>query len=154
MRRLHALLNQTGMMDSKVELVQDISNGRTSSSKELNVDEAKVLIGQLERMLPTKQDAYLPDEDPIQKRRRKVFALFAEMGYIYGQTADDRKINQAVVYRMVREHGVCKPNELNAYKADELLKLVNQLSSWKKNNEMSAISKQLRKELAEMGLTY
>lgn len=153
-KRLHQLLSATNLMDCKADLVRQFTNERTSSSKEMSVDEARVLITHLSSLVPgfgnqpaVKQLGPLSVKD---KRRRKVFALMYDIGYIYGTSPEDRKINSAVVNRLVVTYGVCKPKTLNDYTEDELIDLINQFESWKKNNEMAAISKSVRKEVAEV----
>ena len=46
-KRLHQLLNQTGLTDEKRNLVRTYTDGRSASSKDLSIDEAKSLISYL-----------------------------------------------------------------------------------------------------------
>lgn len=150
------------MMEHKSSLVTEFSNGRTSSSKELSVDEARVLITHLSDLERQSKGVSHSPRQPMEvrspqgfqsvkdKRRRKVFALMYQIGYIYGDTLEDKKINSAVVNRIVSTYGVCKPKALNDYTEEELISLINQFEKWKSNNEMAAISKAVRAEVKEV----
>lgn len=147
-KRLHGLLNQLGMMEAKEQLVMEASNNRTSSSRELSVDEAKVLITRLSSQLPTSRSSV---DEAKERMRRKVFAMFARIGYINGSDKESRKMNQARVYQLVRDHGVCKPKELNQYDVRELATLISQLEQWEFNNAQAAFNAHLDGELQGTG---
>lgn len=44
LRKLHAKLNELGLMDLKRDMIADCTDGRTTSSRELTFSEAKCLI--------------------------------------------------------------------------------------------------------------
>lgn len=72
-RKLHALLNQLNLMEMKQSLVEQITNGRATSTKDMTEDEAKELIATLLGQIARKTGAHpanevLPDGDKYRKR--------------------------------------------------------------------------------------
>ena len=149
MKRLHALLNELGLKETKPELVYQVSNGRTASSKELGVDEAAALITHLSDKLPKKERS--PIEIRCDQMRKKVFSLFRSMGYIYGDTEADRKMNQTIIYAMIKKIGYLK-KDLNKYTFDELPKLVSQVEGMSRNNNKAAAITAVKDLLKELNI--
>jgi len=122
-RRLHQLLHDLGLMEDKKHLVSMTTRGRTESSKELSVAEAKTLILHLEGV--TTKD------DRADKMRKKIFAICYNIGWIYGNSPEDRKINQAAIDRIVQKIGYLK-KPLNEFTPAQLPKLVSQFEQIEK----------------------
>lgn len=137
--KLHTLLAQSGMTDSKKQLVFEVSGRRTVSSKELTYKEVVSLIEYLEDILGT------------EKMRRKIFALAYEAGIIYGYTPEDKKMNAAKLNIFLAERGAVK-KELNKMSKAELLQVVNQFASIVKHNSASNHSKNVKSLLDELNL--
>ncbi len=137
--KIHVLLNQLGVIDEKAELVKQITNGRETSSRQLTFNEAKSLL------------AHLSKFDPLDKMRRKVFALAYEAGFIYGNTLEDRQMNIAKLNKFLRVSGTVK-KDLNRMNKDELIKVINQFTGILKNNEKTAASKCAKSVLNEIGI--
>lgn len=132
--KLHVLLNDSGMMEYKRQLVFQFSHNRTESSKELTYDEIASFINWLEKsVLHT------------DKMRRKIFALAYQAGIIYGDTPEDKRMNTAKLSGFLLERGTVK-KELKNMNKHELLKTVNQFASIVKHSQESAV-KSLLKEL-------
>jgi hypothetical protein len=162
-KRLHQLLARTGRTPYKAELVGSFTGGRSGSSKDLSVDEAQMLISHLEGLLKNSGEAlnaglsgtpakkgYL-DMKPDERMRRKIFGLCREMGYIDGDTKEDRKLNQVIVYGIVERKGYLnKP--LMQYSTDELVKLVSQFEAMKRNNQKQAARTAVVRLLEEMNI--
>ncbi len=127
--KLHVVLAQSGMTECKKELVYQVSNRRTTSSKELTNNEVTNLIDYLEDIMGT------------DKLRRKVFSLAYEVGIIYGDTPDDKKMNAAKLNRFLLDRGTVK-KELKSMNKVELTKVVGQFSSMLRNNKQSADKKE------------
>jgi len=117
------LLNDLGLMEDKKHLVSMTTRGRTDSSKELSVAEAKTLILHLEGV--TKKD------DGADKMRKKIFAICYNIGWIYGNSPEDRKINQAAIDKIVQKIGYLK-KPLNEFTLAQLPKLVSQFEQIEK----------------------
>lgn len=116
LRIMHSLLNNLNLMEFKADFVQEYSNGRVQSSKGLSEKEANELIDHLKKL------------DPSDRLRKKVISNCYQIGLIYGHTAEDKKMNLAVVNAFVLKHGYLK-KELNSYKRVELPKLVYQFNA-------------------------
>jgi len=138
--KIHVLLNQFGILDDKAELVRQFTNGRETSSTQLTFNEARALITHLSKF------------DPLDKMRKKVFALAFSTGIIYGDSPDDRKMNVAKLNMFLRERGAVK-KELNKLSKDELVKVVNQFSAMTKNIELSQAGKTTKSMLNDIGIT-
>ncbi len=92
--KIHILLSQLNLMDSKNELVARFSNGRTVSTKEMTLTEASDLIKALAQY------------DPCDKMRRTVFALAYEAGIIWGDTLEDKKMNTIKLNQFLLTRGL------------------------------------------------
>ena len=141
---LHALLNNTGMLEDKKELIYNTTDGRTESSKELTFEEAKLLISRLSEF------------DPKARQRSLIFSLAYQAGIIYGSTPDDKKINAAKLNMFLKERGTIK-KELNAMTLPELIKTHRQfegiVSNTKKSETNKEAGKLVKHLLDELDLT-
>lgn len=137
--KIHTLLNQTGLIDQKKDLVREYSNNRTDSSKELSIYEAKQLIQALSKY------------DPLDPMRRKVFALAYEAGLIWGDTIEDKKMNTIKMNSFLLHSGTIK-KELGRMTKDELIKTVSQFHSIVKNKQSSEAKKQTNTLLKELNI--
>ena len=102
-KKIHVLLRENGLIDQKENMLYSISDGRTSSTKELTCNEAKRLI------------AFLMDDQAEIQNKQKVLAkaiwhLAWDMGIIYGETDDDYEMNKAKLNMFCRQRGTVKKN--------------------------------------------
>ncbi len=139
LKKLHVLLNQLGLINEKVDFVYTISNGRATSSKDLIINEARLLL------------EHLGKYDGNDKMRKKVFACAYEAGIIYGDTPDDKKMNAAKLDKFLKERGAVKKS-LNAMNKDELIKVVNQFAQIKKHTGESKANKGITDMLNSLGI--
>lgn len=100
--KIHTLLSKQGLMDEKKTLIHSVSNGRTDSTKELTLDEARQLISLL---LGAKDDT-----DKRKEMFRIIYSLAWKMDIIYGDTDDDYHMNVAKLNVFCRERGTVKKN--------------------------------------------
>lgn len=127
-QKIHVLLNQLGLTDSKKEVVWQISKGRTESTKDLSIQEAKALIQGLSEF------------SPIERMKSLVFSLAYQTGIIYGDTAEDKRINVAKLNLFLRERGTVK-KELNEMDYTELVKVHSQFQGILRNQQKSSDKK-------------
>jgi hypothetical protein len=139
--KLHVLLNNLGIAEQKAEIVYNITDGRTESSKELTIDEARRLI------------INLAEYDPNERLKSLIFSLAYQAGIIYGSTADDKKMNAAKLNLFLKERGAVKL-ELNQMHYKELVKVHRQFEAIVKNTkkandnrEAASVVKHLLNEL-------
>ena len=137
LQKLHIMLHQLGLNNEKQNLVYSISKGRTVSSKELTLAEAKLLIESL------------VTDDPNERMRKKVFALAYEAGIIWGDTFEDKKMNAAKLNLFLQERGTVK-KLLNKMTSAELTKVVTQFSQMLKRIQETAAKKATKNLLDEM----
>jgi hypothetical protein len=137
--KFHVLLNQFGIIEDKAELVKQFTNGRETSSKKLTFDEAKSILH------------YLSKFDPCDKMRKKVFSLAYQAKIIYGDTKEDKQMNNAKLNSFLLEKGTVK-KELNKMSKAELVKVVSQFSMIVKHQGESGIAKNVKNMVAELGI--
>lgn len=113
--KIHVLLGQQNLLIRKAQIVASFSNGRTESTKELSMEEAKALI------------QWLVKNDPDEKMRSKVFALAYEAGIIYGNTSADKAINSVKLNEFLHKRGTVK-KDLSKMNHEELIKTVSQFT--------------------------
>lgn len=140
LQKLHVMLNQMGLIDEKVNMVYSISNGRTTSSRDLTKKEGQLII------------KHLSENDPNQRMRKKIFALAYEAGIIYDDSPEDKKINPAKLNMFLRERGAVK-KELNAMNKTELVKVVSQFQQIAKHTSESKASKATKGMLEELNIS-
>ena len=100
-KKIHVLLGQLDMMDEKKERIMEISNGRTSSCRELTRTEAGNMIALLEDFTKGNKDARDDAYTELIKTAK-------EWGYIYGDTDVDRQINDYLLDKFCLERGTVK----------------------------------------------
>jgi hypothetical protein len=174
--RLHQLLGQLGLTNDKAALVRQHTNGRTERSSEMSYAECAGLIGDLERAAGSPSPMHYPSQpapqqpapaasatpqrekltpeqaDSANRMRRKVFALAREAGMIWGETAEDKRMNAAKMDAFLMAHGYIK-QPLNAFTFAQLPKLVTQFEQIVKHNARTAASRAVRDLVAGTGVT-
>lgn len=129
LQKLHVLLNNLGLIDQKADIVHNMTNGRTESSKELTTDEARRLI------------TNLAEYDPNERLKGLIFSLAYQAGIIYGDTPEDKKMNAAKLNLFLKERGAVKL-ELNQMHYKELVKTQRQFEAIVKNTAKANTNKQ------------
>jgi hypothetical protein len=141
--KLHVLLNNLGLIEQKAEIVYNLTSGRTQSTKELTIDEARRLITNLAQY------------DPNEKLKSLIFSLAYQADIIYGDTPEDKKMNAAKLNFFLKNKGTVKL-ELNEMNYKELVKTQRQFEAIARNVKKSQDDKQataaLNKLLNEMNL--
>jgi hypothetical protein len=141
--KLHVLLNNLGLIEQKAEIVYNLTSGRTQSTKELTIDEARRLITNLAQY------------DPNEKLKSLIFSLAYQADIIYCDTPEDKKMNAAKLNFFLKNKGTVKL-ELNEMNYKELVKTQRQFEAIARNVKKSQDDKQataaLNKLLNEMNL--
>lgn len=135
--KIHVLLNQLGLKEQKASIINDLTKGRTESSKEITLYEARDLI------------EYLSSNDKDDRMRRKVFALAYEIGISWGETAEDKKMNAVKIDKFLQEKGSVK-KPLYKMNHKELIQTINQFEQIKKHNDYSKAGKATKSLLNEL----
>ena len=116
-KAVYALLNKTGLLPQKENIVAGISDGRTTSTRELTPQEAIDLIKYLKN-----QDQ---SEIAADVMRKKIISLAHEMGW---HVAGTRKADMRRIDEWCKKFGYGKKS-LDNYHYNELPKLVSQFES-------------------------
>jgi len=127
-RMFHALLHSAGVMENKRDIIHTLTNGRTTSSRQINQKEFKFFLEHHNKV------------DTKNSMRRKIFALARECEIIYGNSHDDMKMNIAKVNAFLLSRGTVKKkvSELSCY---EIKKVINQFQCIVKSNQKSSEKK-------------
>lgn len=116
LKAIHTLLNKQGLSDHKKELVHSFSDGRTESSRELTLNEAKRFI------------QYLKDCDESEKIIKRIWHLAYLANIIYGDTPEDKAMNASKLNQFVESRGTVKKS-LHKQTIKELKRTVKQLEA-------------------------
>ncbi|MGN6604543.1 MAG: hypothetical protein ACTHK8_18940 [Ginsengibacter sp.] len=117
-KTLYALLNATGLLEQKANIVLSFTEGKSESSKDLTDAQANDMIAYLRRQ----QQA---QEEPANKMRRRILSMAHEMHwYLPGA----RKLDMEHINDWCKKFGYLH-KELNQYSYKELPKLVTQFSA-------------------------
>ncbi len=135
--KIHVLLNNSGMLDEKKDIVLAETNGRTESSRELSFEEAKNLIGRL------------VEYDPKERQKSLIFTLAYRSGIIYGSTGEDKKMNAAKLNMFLKDRGAVKKG-LHEMNLPELIKTHRQFEAIAKNTQKSKDNKQATKAVGSL----
>jgi len=100
-KKIHVLLQQQGLMDQKETMLQSISKGKATSTKDLTCYEAKQWIAFL-----------MDDQAETQKKQNivvyAIWRLAWNMGIIYGDTEADYEMNRAKLNMFCLQRGTVK----------------------------------------------
>jgi hypothetical protein len=138
-QKLHILLKQKSLIEHKAQIIHSVTYGRTTSSKELTMQEARYIIQQLS------------DDEDLSRMKSKVFALAYEAGIIYGYTAEDKKMNAAKIDSFLLDRGTIK-KKINDQSKAELIKTVNQFELIVKHKELAIAAKITDSMLNELNI--
>lgn len=98
LKKIHTLLGQMGIMERKPDIVHSLTEGRTKSSREMTLQEAKALIEWLEGTQERKSTL------------RRIWHLAYEMGIILPGDQDETAMNAAKLDIFCKERGTVKKN--------------------------------------------
>lgn len=138
LKMIHTLLSKQGLSDMKSDLVFSFSDGRTESSRELTLMEAKKLI------------QYLKDTDTCSDIIKRIWHLGYLAGIIYGDTAEDKAMNAAKLNMFCKERGTVK-KPLHQQSVKELNRTIKQFEAIiSKSHEKKCVERYIK--MAEEGI--
>jgi hypothetical protein len=136
-QKIHVLLNQLGIADMKREIIFRLTDGRTNSAKELQMEEARQLISNLAL------------NDPSERLKGIIFSMAYKAGLIYGNTEADKKMNAAKLNVFLKERGAVK-KALNEMNYGDLVKIHRQFEAIVKHVQVSNDNKQADKAVKNL----
>lgn len=138
LKMLHVLLNQLDLMERKADFVYSFSHGRTESSRELTLTEAKEFI------------EYLKRSEETQRLINSIWHLAYEMNIISGSGSEQNWMNAAKLDMFCKNRGTMKKN-LREQSYTELKKTHRQFEAmYKKHLQKQNIAQTLAKLEREM----
>ena len=130
-KKIHILLNNIGALEDKKEIIYAFTNGRTESTKDLSLNEARELIQQLAH------------NEPSEKHRKAIVYLAYKASIIYGSTKEDYQMNRAKLNMFLRERGTVK-KDLEKMNLQELKQVHRQFEAIVRNNKKSQEHKEAK----------
>jgi hypothetical protein len=122
--KIYVLLSNLNLTADKAVLVENWTNGRTSSTREMYLEEAKRLI------------ARLCEFDPKERIKSAINQLAFRAGITYGNTEEDKILNKVKLDLFLLQKGtVKKPLEKQCY--PELVKTHRQFEAILRNTNKS-----------------
>lgn len=140
LKLIHVLLNDTGLMDRKQELVSSFTRNRTDSCRDMNLMEAKELI------------EWLKGTTECKRMIHHIWYLSYGMGIIRKESGDEQAINAAKLDIFCKQYGSVK-KPLGEQSVQELKRTVRQFEAMqtkydKKQKQLVSLAR-LEKELKE-----
>ncbi len=139
LKKIHAMFTRMGIApEDKRNIVYSFTGGRTVSTKDLTLEEARILINRLSDY----------DKETYGKECRKVlsaiYKLSFDIGMSYGETEADRLMNYAKISKFCRERGTVKKNisEMNLH---ELKQTKKQFEAMFQRNVETCVNKLIDK---------
>jgi len=137
--KIQVLIRQMQLTENKDNIISSFSNGRTTSVAGLTIIEASDLLKHLSVL------------DPNDRMRRKIISLAYQAGIIYGDTMEDKKMNEIKLNQFLLRSGTVK-KELNKLNKEELVKTVSQFQQILKHNESNQAAKATKQMLSELNI--
>jgi hypothetical protein len=138
--KFHAYLSEKKLTANRAAIIAGYTDGRTDSAADLTDDEVKGLLQALEKTYgPSSYQSNKPSEPKPEERRKKmqfsIIAMAHEMGWQLppSEPGGKKRVDMERLNRWCKEKSYLK-KPLNDYEYDELIKLVNQFSQFKKKN--------------------
>ena len=122
LKKIHTILGQLGLKDRKSEIVYGFTEGRTESSRELTLQEAKNLI------------EWLEESDERAKVIRRIWHLAYEMGIIVPGDQNEKAMNTAKLDAFCKERGTVKKS-ISAQSFKEIKRTAKQFEAMYKKHE-------------------
>lgn len=122
LKKIHTLLGQLGLMKRKLEIVYGFTGGRTESSRELTLQEAKALI------------EWLAESDERTRIVRHIWHLAYEMGIIVPGDQSEKAMNIAKLDAFCKERGTVK-KAISAQSLKEVKRTAKQFEAMYKKHE-------------------
>lgn len=127
LKKIHTLLGELGIMDRKPEIVYGFTNGRTESSRELTLMEAKALI---EHLMGSQERTVVV---------KRIWHLAYEMNIIVPGDHNEKAMNAAKLDKFCEQRGTVK-KALSTQSLKEVKRTVKQFEAmyqkWKDKQEI------------------
>jgi hypothetical protein len=142
-KKLHVLFRNLDLIDQKSTILTDLTAGRTTSTKELTLYEAQLLIKRMCEHLP------------CERLKSAIARLAWQAGITYGHSATDQILNKVKLDVFLKAKGAVK-KDLQKQSYEELIKTHRQFEAIAKNNsklsDKKAAAKVVRELLKELDL--
>lgn len=130
--KIHILLKENGWTEHKEEIVWNVTNGRSKSTKDLTFSEATAVIRKL------------AEHNPTERLKSVIFSLAYQAGIIYGTSQVDKKINAAKLDLFLKSSGTVK-KPLNEMSYPELVRTEKQFRAIKSSVKTTKLNREAEK---------
>ena len=129
--------------EDKQGIISTLTKGRATSTKDITIEEAKILINYLMGKTDQKKEAYQAECRDIVKQ---IYHLSYEVGMSYGDTPEDKLMNCAKINKFCRERGTVKKN-ITEMNLTELKKTKKQFEAMLQSNLDNAVKQLVKKSI-------
>lgn len=132
-KRVIAVLNSLGLLETRADYIQQFTDGRTGSTKEMYEHEADAMIAALngQPAKAYKQTRPVANDDKANNQRRRIIAMAHELGWTYSVGGQAKADMKRIDDWCVKFSYLKKP--MNEYTLTELPKLVSQFQLMSKD---------------------
>lgn len=144
LKKVQTLFSKLGFEpDDKQGIINSLTKGRATSTKDITFDEAKYLITYLVGRAEPERAAY---QEKCRGIVGQIYRLSYDIGMSYGDTPEDKLMNCAKINKFCRERGSVKKNipEMNLM---ELQKTKKQFEAILNNNLDNAVKQLVKKAI-------
>lgn len=144
LKKIQTMFTKLGFEpEDKQGIISTLTKGRATSTKDITIEEAKILINYLMGKTDHKKEAYQAECRDIVKQ---IYHLSYEVGMSYGDTPEDKLMNCAKINKFCRERGTVKKNitEMNLM---ELKKTKKQFEAMLQSNLDNAVKQLVKKSI-------
>ena len=149
LKKLQTMFSKLGFdKEAKADMIEYLTDGRTTSTKDITCYEAKLLIDFLSgKIYPEKsRKKQQQEKEEALKTVGAIYRLSFEIGMCYGSTHEDKLMNFAKISRFCRERGTVK-KDITKMSLPELKKTKKQFEAILQHSLESSVKKLVNKSL-------
>lgn len=144
LKKIQTMFTKLGFEpEDKQGIISTLTKGRATSTKDITIEEAKILINYLMGKTDQKKEAYQTECRDIVKQ---IYHLSYEVGMSYGDTPEDKLMNCAKINKFCRERGTVKKN-ITEMNLTELKKTKKQFEAMLQSNLDNAVKQLVKKSI-------
>lgn len=144
LKKIQTMFTKLGFEpEDKQGIISTLTKGRATSTKDITIEEAKILINYLMGKTDQKKEAYQAECRDIVKQ---IYHLSYEVGMSYGDTPEDKLMNCAKINKFCRERGTVKKN-ITEMNLTELKKTKKQFEAMLQSNLDNAVKQLVKKSI-------
>lgn len=144
LRKIQTMFSKLGFTtEDKQGIISSLTYGRTITTKDITLNEAKYLINYLVGKIEPQRIA---EQEKCREIVGQIYRLSYDIGMSYGDTPEDKLMNCAKINKFCRERGTVKKN-ITEMNLPELKKTKKQFEAMLQSNLNSAVKQLIKKSI-------